>query len=69
VDPTCIGDPEVSVHTCAPEHQINVHGGAGEGVKGVYYVRSCQLYNCTFVHDYVMDRHTLVHACVGNRCT
>jgi hypothetical protein len=36
VDPMCMGDPEVSAHTCAPAHRIDIHGGAGEGVKSMH---------------------------------
>jgi hypothetical protein len=67
VGPTCTGDPEVGVHTCAPAHRIDAHGGAGEGIKGTHYVRACRLYSCAFVRGCGVDRRAPVRACVGNR--
>jgi hypothetical protein len=67
VGSTCTGDPEVSMHTCTPSHRIDMHGGVGEGIKGVHYMCACRPYNCIFVRGCAVDRRTPVRACVGNR--
>jgi hypothetical protein len=63
----CMSDLKVGMHMCAPAHWIDVHGGAGEGIKGAHYVHACQLYICAFVHSCGVDRRAPVHAYVGNR--
>jgi hypothetical protein len=64
VGPTCTGDLEVGAHTCTPAHRIYAHGGTGEGIKGVHYVRVYRLYNCAFVRGCGDGESAVWRACL-----
>jgi hypothetical protein len=55
--PTCASDSVIGVHMCAPVHQIDLHGGTVEGIKGAHVGRAC-----------LLNRRARVRACRLNRC-